>query len=335
MWVGKAERRKKKKGERDDGLRRKGKGVVYWIANGYGRTAGETLVLPRSERWTNELHLDCFDKNGRGICGDAFRTRLDAALASFRRNRPCRYAVVTDSEDPECLAELRSKFVSNGIVTFSHASYDAEKVRRQLEWILSDFGRDDRTDGGGKVWFTSDTHFNHANIIRYCSRPWHGGERDSEGNVVVTEKDVADMNEAMVERWNSTVGKDDIVWHLGDFCLGKGQKEAIPRFVSRLNGRKRLVMGNHDRHSVKFYYDAGFERVYDRPVLINGFCILSLAPVEFAETTFFNIAGHVHDCETYKTWSKDCCIVCVERHGYRPVSWDEIMEKVGGLEGVE
>ena len=58
---------------------------------------------------------------------------------------------------------------------------------------------------GSRVFFTSDTHFNHTNIIRFCNRPF---------------KDVIHMNETIIANWNSVVGPDDIIFHLGDFCLG-------------------------------------------------------------------------------------------------------------------
>ena len=58
---------------------------------------------------------------------------------------------------------------------------------------------------GSRVFFTSDTHFNHTNIIRFCNRPF---------------KDVTHMNETIIANWNSVVGPDDIIFHLGDFCLG-------------------------------------------------------------------------------------------------------------------
>ena len=56
-----------------------------------------------------------------------------------------------------------------------------------------------------KIFFTADTHWGHRNIIRYCQRPF---------------ADVEEMNEALITNWNSTVGKDDIVFHLGDFAMG-------------------------------------------------------------------------------------------------------------------
>lgn len=58
---------------------------------------------------------------------------------------------------------------------------------------------------GAKVFFTSDTHFTHANIIRFCSRPF---------------KNVEEMDETMIANWNRVVGENDIVFHLGDFCMG-------------------------------------------------------------------------------------------------------------------
>ena len=54
---------------------------------------------------------------------------------------------------------------------------------------------------GSKVFFTSDTHFYHGNIIRFCNRPF---------------KDVEMMNETIIANWNNTIGQDDIVFHLGD-----------------------------------------------------------------------------------------------------------------------
>lgn len=161
-----------------------------------------------------------------------------------------------------------------------------------------------------KIWFTSDTHFGHANIIKYCSRPWAS---------------VDEMNEGLIENWNLCVGADDEVWHLGDFYVGPNGDEKIPLIRRRLNGRINLVLGNHDADSVKYYYDMGFDRVYDKSVVLNDFCILSHAPMNFVKAPFFNIYGHVHDCATYNTYSEDSCCVCVERHAYRPVSWEEIV----------
>ena len=97
---------------------------------------------------------------------------------------------------------------------------------------------------GSRVYFTSDTHFNHANIIRYCQRPF---------------KDVTDMNEAMIANWNRTVGDDDIVFHLGDFCLG-GAAEWT-QILDRLNGKIYLILGNHDLKNIRQGFIGRFEHV--------------------------------------------------------------------------
>lgn len=73
-------------------------------------------------------------------------------------------------------------------------------------------------------YFTSDTHFYHGNIIRFCNRPF---------------EDVEMMNETIISNWNNTVGLDDTVFHLGDFCLG-GSAEWT-KILDRLNGKIYLL----------------------------------------------------------------------------------------------
>lgn len=79
-------------------------------------------------------------------------------------------------------------------------------------------------------FFTSDLHFGHRNVIEYCDRPY---------------KDVTQMNEKIVEQWNSQVGPDDEVWMLGDFGINK-RMCFNEELISRLNGTKYIVIGNHD-----------------------------------------------------------------------------------------
>lgn len=91
-----------------------------------------------------------------------------------------------------------------------------------------------------KIFFTSDTHFGHKNIIEYCNRPW---------------STVEEMNEGMVERWNSKVSAEDTVYHLGDFAMGP--KENLG-WRQRLNGHVILIKGNHDRDK-EVLKEYGFE----------------------------------------------------------------------------
>lgn len=101
------------------------------------------------------------------------------------------------------------------------------------------------------VYYSADFHFFHDNVIRYCNRPF---------------ADVHEMNEELVARWNAVVGPEDEAWILGDVALRRDRLEP----VSRMNGIKVLVAGNHDdcwdyhkrsSGAVRAYYDAGFAHV--------------------------------------------------------------------------
>lgn len=83
------------------------------------------------------------------------------------------------------------------------------------------------------IYFTSDTHFWHKNIISYMNRPYGS---------------VEDMNEGLIKLWNRRIDHDDVVYHLGDFAFC-GTKKAMELF-EQLNGTKVLIKGNHDGHSV-------------------------------------------------------------------------------------
>lgn len=96
------------------------------------------------------------------------------------------------------------------------------------------FGNKIRTCNNPDVeyWVTSDLHFWHKGVLNFCpdTRPW---------------SDVEEMNEALIEEWNTNVKPNDEVLHLGDFCF-KG-KEATMEIINRLNGNITWVLGNHDK----------------------------------------------------------------------------------------
>ena len=80
------------------------------------------------------------------------------------------------------------------------------------------------------IYFTSDTHFGHGGALGLYRRPFAS---------------VAAMNEALLARWNETVGPEDTVWHLGDFAI-RQRPPVVADLLARLNGRKHLVAGNND-----------------------------------------------------------------------------------------
>lgn len=152
-----------------------------------------------------------------------------------------------------------------------------------------------------KIYFISDLHLSHNNIIKYCNRPYENIEQ---------------MNNDIIKRWNSVVGKDDTVWVLGD--VGLGRKEDIKKLLLQLKGHKKLIMGNHDRWTTRSYQECGFEFVSKYPVLLKGHFLLSHAPI-MDSGPFYNIYGHVHDNPEFQTETERSRCVCVERQDYTPI----------------
>lgn len=91
------------------------------------------------------------------------------------------------------------------------------------------------------LFFTSDTHFGHVNIIQYENRPFTS---------------VDEMDKTIIQRWNSVVRKSDDIWFLGDFCFSKNPA----KYLSQLNGHIHLVCGNHDDDTRKI---KGFASIQD------------------------------------------------------------------------
>ena len=128
------------------------------------------------------------------------------------------------------------------------------------------------------AWFIGDTHFNHTNIIQYCDRPF---------------TNVEEMNDYIIQQWNSVVGKNDTVYHLGDFAL-QSRKETIKNLVSRLNGNIILILGNHDRHGRKWFLDCGFMEVHRRLRIGNYLLTHKPQTIDKLPDDIVNIHGHTH-----------------------------------------
>lgn len=158
-------------------------------------------------------------------------------------------------------------------------------------------------------YIISDTHFNHKNIVGYENRPFESIEY---------------MNKSLINNWNSVVKKKDTVYHLGDFAFGN--KVYIKSILSQLNGKKVLIMGNHDRRIKKnpvFWLECGFDVVYDYPIIYKGDFILSHEPLADIGR-FYNIHGHIHSrCNNSNKYIN----VSVEQTNYRPVNLDSIVSK--------
>lgn len=202
------------------------------------------------------------------------------------------------------------------------------------------------------VYFVSDTHFQHKNILKFepiridfvakfmsehGSRKTFEEAREFLMNCIETGENIETMlywhDEAIIAAWNSRVKDDDVVWFLGDFGFKDTKK--MQEIGRRLKGHKRMIMGNHDREKPEFYYTCGFEFVSPYPIVLKRHFLLSHAPMfnEYVENEegvmmpvrvalgdMFNIYGHVHSHPDFATLDKDHACVCVERINFTPTT---------------
>jgi len=185
------------------------------------------------------------------------------------------------------------------------------------------------------TWIIGDTHFGHPNILIHCARPF---------------STVQQMDEALTSNWNSVVKPEDLVWHLGDFTAFVKDLARIEAYRKALNGRIRLIRGNHDWGNASRYIKLGFEEsyrstVYDRFVLSHypgGPWVTDEVIVDEKHPNGrpkFNkghkltarvleqsnargvMHGHVHNSrqEEYP----DCLNVSADVLGFTPIPWEE------------
>lgn len=166
------------------------------------------------------------------------------------------------------------------------------------------------------IWFISDTHFQHANILRFT---------DHEGNLVRRFASTDEMDEHMVERWNSVVKPGDKVYHLGDVFMGS--RETFVPLWKRLNGRKRLILGNHD-DALFFASKNLVEKIQVwRTFPEHGF-IATHIPLHEGSMYFhrinkeaFNVHGHLHQNPSPTPRHIN---ISVEQINYTPVHVEEL-----------
>lgn len=171
------------------------------------------------------------------------------------------------------------------------------------------------------VFFISDTHFGHANILTF---------KDNDGNALRSFSSVEEMDEHMVEQWNKTVRPVDKIYHLGDCVIAR---KNLP-ILGRLNGKKRLVRGNHDIFKTEEYMQY-FEEIYGVRVFSQEGLICSHIPLHPDSLYRWraNVHGHLHSNrvmqKTYKQVIDPRYIsVCVEQINYTPIHLDEILDRI-------
>ena len=165
------------------------------------------------------------------------------------------------------------------------------------------------------IWVISDTHFNHANILSFT---------DKNGNLIRPGFDSVDhMNEHMIEKWNSQVKDGDIIYHLGDVFIG--DKEKFQQLWPRLNGKKRLVVGNHDdiKYMVngKFFSKISMWRTFKEFGLLLTHVPVDINSIIRVGEGGKNVHGHLHQNQSP---TKHHINVSVEQINYTPVNIDSI-----------
>jgi calcineurin-like phosphoesterase family protein len=176
------------------------------------------------------------------------------------------------------------------------------------------------------TFWTSDQHIGHRNIIRYCDRPFI---------------DVDHMRETIIARYNETVGRNDLVYHLGDVAM---DERLVAPFLARLNGRKILIPGNHDKcHPVHKSHEAmrrkylayGFEDVVTQAVYEPLGVLMCHLPYAGDSEDYRErfpafrpksegrplLCGHIHE-----KWRERGRMlnVGVDMHAFRPVTEEQV-----------
>lgn len=165
----------------------------------------------------------------------------------------------------------------------------------------------------GKIFVISDTHFSHGNIIKFCNRPF---------------SDIYDMNETLLKNWNAVVSNQDKVYHLGDVYMNDTSKEYMNDFLGRLNGKKRLILGNHDSGKDPLL-QKHFQKIDVWRMFTEYNILLTHVPVHPStlkegrftgqgkkQAKMINVHGHIH---TNKSPIGPYKCVCVEQVDYMPI----------------
>lgn len=193
-----------------------------------------------------------------------------------------------------------------------------------------------------KTFFTSDTHFGHANIIRYSKRPFllpgdvvtiNGKEEWANKSIKKSRAD--EMDALLYSNWNTTIGPNDTVYHLGDLCFG--DTKSVLNCLSKLNGRINFIYGNHD----SALRVVGYDLIHFYADLKNRIRFLGdyqEVVVEGQEITLAHYAMHVWNRSHHGSWNlyghshgslpddphAKAFDVGVDCHNFKPLSFQEV-----------
>lgn len=170
------------------------------------------------------------------------------------------------------------------------------------------------------IYFTSDLHLGHANIIRHCNRPFASAE---------------EMDAALIANWNAKVREKDTVYILGDLMFRN--KRPPEEYLAQLPGKKHLIVGNHDKAWMKKVdLTAWFESVEMMQFLKEGqqkmtLCHYPMMTWPFANYDGWMIYGHIHESTDMLFWpliqqSSRMLNAGADVNGFAPVTFEEMVE---------
>ena len=154
-----------------------------------------------------------------------------------------------------------------------------------------------------KFYFTADEHYGHANIIKYCHRPFES---------------VKEMDEEIIRKHNEVVGEEDTVFHLGDFTLKRG--EMVKSYIRRLNGNHIFVRGSHD-----YWMGDGYSEIIEKKIndIYIVMCHYAMRVWSKSHYNSWQLYGHSHG--GLKEVGKQLD-VGVDTNDFYPYSFEDIKE---------
>ena len=159
------------------------------------------------------------------------------------------------------------------------------------------------------LFYTSDQHFFHRNILKYTDRPWDSAE---------------EMNEALIDAHNSVVKKGDNIIICGDFSYGK--REETFEIINRLNGNKIFLRGNHDKWMKKsMYHEIDTRKYLDQYIVACHYQMLNWPQSHFGA---WNLYGHSHGQSIPRLNQLEIGVDC--HPDFAPFAFEEIKSIIDG-----
>ena len=202
----------------------------------------------------------------------------------------------------ELYVEELQRVVKNG-------KHGSRGVKRIIEYTETHQAMTHRPSGGHRTWVWSDLHLRHANIIKYCARPF---------------ADARQMDDALMAAWRSAVAEDDTVLNGGDIALAGSLREPDRAAIRRAPGHKLFVVGNHDFHRKTGFLEGSSHDAAAGLIVIETDppMVLTHLPMGPLPPGWVNLYGHVHNNEPLRDTPH--INVCVEHTGYRPLRLESL-----------